>query len=297
MNNQVTLRTSASDNTPTSLSGTQLCRNCHSTYTSGVNLPTPGDTLVRTQANWDNAAYKVACITCHNDASDASTAPASQGRQNMDGSGAIAPNVMAAYYLNGHGASSIDNASTSTDTGSGPTDQTVAVRCDACHNELAAHIGPAKDTTNPYRLDNAVVNFTQTGAVDQWCLGQCHTTTPTHPARHAWRTSGSGAAPAQTKDNTVHTHPTSQVLIPANKDRWFQLPSGSEIPTQDNLTTKSAGARTANSILVCVSCHDPHGVPTAAIARRTFSGASDNGFQMLRYKSGTLLSFCSKCHN
>jgi len=74
------------------------------------------------------------------------------------------------------------------------------------------------------------------------------------------------------------------------------LPSGSEIPVQDNLAAKPAGARTAASLLVCVSCHDPHGVGTASTATRTFSGASDNGFQMLRYKSGTLKSLCTKCH-
>jgi hypothetical protein len=250
---------------------------------------------VRTQSNWDNGSYKVPCVTCHNDGT--------QGTQNLDGSGHLAPDIDVAYYGtgNGHGATGIENASTTTD--SGLTDQTVPVRCNTCHDEGSQHIGTAKDGTNPWRLASAT-NYGQTGGLDRFCLEQCHAQTPSnHPALHAYRTSGSGVAPAQTKDNTVHTHPTSQQLIPAGKDRWLQLPSGAEIPTQDNLTTKSAGARTGASLLVCVSCHDPHGVGTASTATRTFSGANGEAAakkQMLRFDysgigAGTT-PLCAKCH-
>jgi hypothetical protein len=80
-----------------------------------------------------------------------------------------------------------------------------------------------------------------------------------------------------------------------NKDRWFRIP-GAALPVQADLLTKAPVARTTGSLLVCVTCHDPHGVPASPIARRSFSGASDNGFQMLRYKSGTLMALCEQCH-
>jgi hypothetical protein len=294
VNNQVSFRTSVADNTAVNLASTGICVNCHGATASSQGT---GDTLARTQANWDNASYKLPCVTCHNNGT--------QTWQNLNGTGDRAPNIDVAYYGaggNGHGAPSIDNGSTGTDAGTGLTDQTVPVRCNTCHDETLAHIGTAKDGTNPWRFASAT-NYTQTGGMDQFCLGQCHTTTPsTHPARHAWRVSGSGAAPAQAKDNTVHTHPTSQALIPTNKDRWQQLPSGSELPVQDNLTAKSAGTRTAASLLVCVSCHDPHGVGTASTATRTFSGANTEAAskQMLRFNySGTgggTTALCAKCH-
>ena len=290
VNNQVSFRTGVADNTAVNLGSTGICVNCHGTTASSQGT---GDTLARTQSNWDNGAYRLPCVTCHNNGT--------QAWQNLDGTGGRAPNIDVAYYGtgNGHGAPSIDNGSTGTD--SGLTDQTVPVRCNTCHDETSLHIGTAKDGTNPWRFASAT-NYTSTGGLDQFCLGQCHTGTPsTHPARHAWRVSGSGVAPAQAKDNAVHTHPTSQVLIPAGKDRWLQLPSGTEIPVQDNLTTKSAGARTGNSLLVCVSCHDPHGVGTATTATRSFSGANTEASkQMLRYDysgvGGGTTALCAKCH-
>ena len=292
-NNATDLRSTVADNgfVAATLASTQVCVNCHGATASSQGT---GDTLARTQANWDNASYRLPCATCHNNGT--------QTWQNLGGTGDRAPNIDVAYYGaggNGHGATGIDNGSTGTD--SGLTDQTVPVRCNTCHDETLAHIGTAKDGTNPWRFA-AATNYAQTGGLDQFCLGQCHATTPsTHPARHAWRVSGSGAAPAQTKDNTVHTHPTSQALIPSGKDRWLQLPSGSEIPVQDNLATKSPGARTAASLLVCVSCHDPHGVGTASTATRTFSGANNEASkQMLRYDYSGLgagtTALCAKCH-
>jgi hypothetical protein len=294
---QPTFRTSPSVNTGTGLGLTQICVNCHTTYTSG-NVPSSGDALVRTKANWDNTTYRVACVTCHNGGSG------TQGWQNLDGTGNRAPAIEGTYYGNGHGASSIDNAGTTTD--SGLVDQVPPVRCETCHDEASQHIGTAKDGVNPWRLDNTLTNFAQTGALDQFCLGQCHTAAASAPARHAWRVNGSAVAPAQTKDNTVHTHPTSMQLVPqsgapagntVDKSRWFQVSTDNNLAVQADLSTKTPPARTNGSLLVCVTCHDPHGVGTAATATRTFSGANDNGFQMLRYNSGgSLQTFCTKCH-
>jgi cytochrome c553 len=106
------------------------------------------------------------------------------------------------------------------------------------------------------------------------------------------------------KDHTLHTHPTATESVATGKDRWYQvnadgtMPMGGTTasPLIGNLTTKSPTARTAGTLLACVTCHDPHGVGTAPITQRTFSGANDNGFQMLRYKSGTLKNLCTKCH-
>jgi hypothetical protein len=296
----VNFRTTVADNTPAVLSTTQICVNCHTTYTSG-NIPASGDALVRAQANWDNASYKVACVTCHNGGSG------TQGWQNLDGSGNRAPAIEGTYYVNGHGASSIDNASTSTD--SGTTDQAVPVRCETCHYEQGAHIGTAKDLTNPWRLDNALTLFTKIGGLDNACLSQCHTATPaSHPARHAWRVnSEAGGPPAQSKDNTVHTHPTSMQVVPQpgvpagetlSKGRWFLVPSNLEMPVQADLTTKSPGARGTGSLLVCVTCHDPHGVGAAQTPTRTFWGANDNVNSMLRYRERGAVPtpLCAKCH-
>ncbi len=295
VNNAKNLRSTAADNGYVSspLASTQVCVNCHTTYTNaGNNLPSSGDTLVRVQGNWDNAAYKSPCITCHNDSAG------QQAWQNLSGTGDRAPNVMAAYYSNGHGASSIDNASTSSD--SGLVDQVPPVRCETCHDENGLHIGTAKDGTNPWRLDNAVTNFTQTGGLDRFCLVQCHSATAL-PPRHARIVNGTwGVA----KDNTLHTHPTATELVATGKDRWYQIVADTTMPVGGttaspligNLTTKSPAARSAGTLVACVTCHDPHGVGTSAVATRTFSGANDNGFQMLRYKSGTTKVLCTKCH-
>jgi hypothetical protein len=269
------------------LASTQICRNCHTTYTSS-NVPTPGDDLVRAQANWDNATYKVACVTCHNGGSG------TQAWQNLDGTGNAAPNIEGTYYLNGHGATGIDNVSTTGDTGT--TDRVVPVRCETCHDEAGPHIGTAKDGSNPWRLDNALTLFAKTGGLDNACLGQCHSAS-SNRARHAWRVNSEAGGPAaQSKDNTVHTHPTSIGVVPADKGRWFQAPSNPEMPVQADLSTKSPGARGTGSVLVCVTCHDPHGVGAAQTSPRTFWGANDNGYKMLRYRSGNLTTLCSKCH-
>jgi hypothetical protein len=296
-NGQPTFRTSPSINAGVGLGLTQICVNCHTTYAS-ANVPSPGDTLVRTRANWDNTTYKVACATCHNGG------VGTQGWQNLDGSGHRAPAIENTYYGNGHGAASIDNAGTTTDAGL--VDQVPPVRCETCHDELSQHIGTAKDGVNPWRLDNAVVQFAQAGALDAFCLGQCHTAVATSPARHAWRVNGSAVAPAQSKDNTVHTHPTSMQVVPqagappaetVDKSRWFQVPSDTNLPFLGDLSTKTPPARTNGSQFACVTCHDPHGVGAAVTATRTFSGANSNGFQMLRYNANdNATALCAKCH-
>jgi len=288
-NNAKNLRSTASDNgyVASTLAATQVCVNCHGATASSQGT---GDTLVRTQSNWDNNAYKVACVTCHNNGT--------QGWQNLNGTGNQAPNIDVAYYGNGHGAASIDNNSTTTD--SGLVDQVPPVRCETCHDETGLHIGTAKDGTNPWRLDNTATNYTQTGGLDRFCLTQCHSQTAL-PPRHARIVNGTwGVA----KDNALHTHPTANEAVATGKGRWYQVTADTTMPMggttasplTGNLTTKSPAARTTGTLLACVTCHDPHGVGTAATAARTFSGANDNGFQMLRYKSGTLKNLCTKCH-
>src|SRR5512145_671323 len=72
------------------------------------------------------------------------------------------------------------------------------------------------------------------------------------------------------------------------------------MPLEDNLAAKpAAAARSEGTLLVCVTCHDPHGVGTSLVgAPRSFSGVNDNGFKMLRYESAgpTLTPLCVKCH-
>jgi hypothetical protein len=83
-----------------------------------------------------------------------------------------------------------------------------------------------------------------------------------------------------------------------NKSRWFQAPSNLEMPLQADLSTKTPGARGTGSLLVCVTCHDPHGVGAAQTPTRTFWGANDNVSSMLRYKErgAAQTPLCAKCH-
>jgi len=286
-NNAKDLRSTATDNgeVGVSLGATQVCRNCHSSYASSAGT---GDVLVRTQANWDNVSYKVPCITCHN------ASAGQQGTEHLDGTGDRAPNVEAAWSANGHGASSIDNAATWTD--SGGVDQVPPVRCETCHDEVGQHIGTAKDGVNPWRLDNVLTRYASTGGLDNYCLNQCHA--GTGPARHAWIVTGIGSS---SKDNAVNTHPTSTEVVPASpidKSRWFQVPTDAAMPVAADLATKTPPARSNGSLVACVTCHDPHGVGTAPISPRTFSGANDNGYKMLRYRASGVqpTPLCAKCH-
>jgi predicted CxxxxCH...CXXCH cytochrome family protein len=295
VNNAKDLRSTATDNgeVGASLAATQVCRNCHSTTASSEGT---GDTLVRTQANWDNTSYKVPCLTCHNDGA--------QGTQNIDGSGDAAPNIDNVWASVGHGAASIDNSSTTTDSGN--VDQVPPVRCETCHDETGQHIGTAKDGTNPWRLDGALTNYTQTGGLDDFCLTQCHSQAAL-PPRHARIVNGTwGVA----KDSALHTHPTAMQVVPqpgapsgetVDKSRWFNVPSDTAKPLSADLGTKSPPARTDGSLMACVTCHDPHGAGTALISPRTFSGMNTMGAgakKMLRYNpSGAQPTpLCSKCH-
>ena len=304
VNGTVDFRTSLSVATPTGLALTQVCRNCHSTYANAGNyLPSSGDTLVRTKANWDNGTYQVPCITCHNDS--ALAVPQSQGTVRMDGSGNKAPNILAAYYGNGHGASSIDNISTAS---------IPPIPCMTCHYEQGGHIGAGKTAANPWRLDNALTKYAVTGGLDNYCMTACHANAA--PAKHAWIVNGVGAS---AKDNTIRqTHPVSTEAVPQagaplaetlDKSRWYQvtpdtlMPLGgtSVSPASGDLNSEPIPPRLPTSygrLVMCVTCHDPHGVGTAPIVPRTFSGTNDIGFKMLRYKpSGVVPTpLCAKCH-
>jgi hypothetical protein len=85
--------------------------------------------------------------------------------------------------------------------------------------------------------------------------------------------------------------------VGTGKSRWFQLPSDANIPLQGNLT-QQPHTKVSSENIVCVSCHDPHGVAASALPSsvRNFSGSNDNAYKMLRYNNGSLKSLCVKCH-
>jgi predicted CxxxxCH...CXXCH cytochrome family protein len=301
VNNQVSFRnySTPTDNAAVALSATSACNNCHTTSVV-TNETLSGAQLAKN--NWDNTTYKLRCTTCHN----------GTAWQNMNGSGDRGNNVEATYYANGHGAASIDNASTG--TVSGNVQQTVPVRCEMCHREDSAHIGTSKDAINPWRLDNTIYGFTATAnGIDNYCMTQCHANTAA--ARHAWivNTTGTAGGVGWTgKDNTVDTHPSSMPVMPsstvwtgflADMSRWFLVPADGNLPFLDNLPAKAPAARTGNSVFLCVTCHDPHGVGTVLTPTRAFSGTNTEAAGsavMLRYNySGTGLGtspLCAKCH-
>ena len=89
------------------------------------------------------------------------------------------------------------------------------------------------------------------------------------------------------------------------KGRWYQVPDNDNVPLfghlLDEAYDKSSGS---SNYIVCVSCHDPHGVASSALPAsvRRFSGANDDngtvGRKMMRFNfsSGTPTALCVVCH-
>lgn len=276
-NNLKNLRSTPADNgyVGAALETTQVCRNCHTTYTS-ANIPVSGDNQVRTRANWNNVNYWVDCLTCHN-----GTAAGTQATARMDGSGGVAAAIEGTISSMGHG--------------------TVGIGCGWCHAD-SGHIGANRQAgSNPYRLTGYFFSgsyppLTTLGGIDYIC-NYCHEMFV--GIFHYWRVSGSGAYGPTAKKPT-DTHPTTVLAVGSGKDRWYQLPASSHLPLygdlMDNSYIPSGGA---NNYVLCVSCHDPHGVGTSPAARR-FSGQNTDpkGTKALRfnYSSGSPTPLCSQCH-
>ncbi len=283
VNNAVDFRVSVSDNSQARpLGTTQVCRFCHSISTAWTGSGgLSGDNIVRSSANWDNVSYSVACVTCHNNAPSGNTPPDTQGTVNPDGSGNKAPNIDSAYATSGHGTAAINKV------------------CTQCHNAAAGHIGANKVATNPWRL-LAATNHSVNGGLDTFCatgLG-CHSTSA--PDDHTYN-----VAAGESKEPATDTHPTSALAVPAGKDRWYQVPNNDNVPLFGHLLNSGYNKSTGdNNYVVCVSCHDPHGVGTAAlpVSVRNFSGVNNDnnipGRKMMRYdySSGVPTPLCSVCH-
>jgi predicted CxxxxCH...CXXCH cytochrome family protein len=276
-NNAKDLRSTATDNgyVAQALAGTQACRNCHSTYTS-ANIPTSGDALARTQANWDNNAYLLPCITCHNGGSG------TQSYANLNGTGGQAHSVEGTYFASGHGLYGFP----------------APLNCVWCHNTAMGHIGASRPVaTNPWRI--GISSFTALGRMDSYCSTDiCHGSAV--PNNHPWIENGAGYTTAK---EATDTHPTTAASVPAGKDRWFQVPPSVHVPLFGNLLdnnyNKSGGA---NNYVLCVSCHDPHGVAATPLPStvRAFSGQNTDakGNKMLRfnYSTGVPTPLCAECH-
>lgn len=280
VNNAKDLRSTPSDNgyVAATLATTQVCRNCHSTYTS-VSIPVSGDAQVRTQANWDNPGYFVDCLTCHN-----GTAAGTQATARIDGSGGVAAAIEGTISTMGHG--------------------TAGIGCGWCHGDIG-HLGANRPvSSNPYRLTGYFFTgtyppITTLGGIDYIC-NYCHAMFG--PPDHTWRVSGSGAYGPEAK-GAADTHPTTVLGVGTDKDRWYQLPSSPHIPLygdlMDNNYNRSGGT---NNYVLCVSCHDPHGVGASAVPSsvRRFSGQNTDpkGTKALRfnYSVGAPTALCSQCH-
>ena len=278
VNNAKNLRSTATDNgeVGATIGATQVCRNCHTTYTS-ANVPTSGDALARTQANWDNNAYLLPCITCHN-----GTAAGTQATADIGGAGARAAAIEGTYFASGHGLYGFP----------------APLECGWCHSNTMGHIGAARPiATNPWRI--GISSFTALGRMDSYCSTDiCHGSAV--PNNHTWIANGAGYV---TSKETTDTHPTTVPAVGTNKDRWYQVPSSAHVPLfgniLDNNYNKTGGT---NNYVLCVSCHDPHGVGTLPVPStvRTFSGQNTDakGNKMLRfnYSTGAPTALCSQCH-
>jgi ribosomal protein L31 len=279
-NNAKNLRSTPSDNgyVGATLATTQVCRNCHSTYTS-TRITASGDNLVRIQANWDDNTFFVDCLTCHN-----GTAAGTQATANLDGSGGVAHAIEGTLFTMQHGL--------------------IGLGCGWCHYGNVGHIGANRPVgSNPYRLDGYFFTsyppITQMGQID-WSCNYCHAMFSGYD--HTWRVSGTGSSGPETK-GTADTHPTTVLAVGAGKDRWYQLPSSTLMPLYgdllDNNYNKSGGT---NNYVLCVTCHDPHGLGTSPLSSsvRRFSGQNTDtkGNKALRYNysTGTPTALCSQCH-
>ncbi len=275
-NNAKDLRSTATDNGEVSatLATTQVCRNCHTTYTS-AHVPVSGDALVRTQANWDNVAFWLECYTCHNGGPSGAQATA-----NLDGTGGVAAPIEGTYFTMGHGIGS-----------KGYQD------CGWCHDSVG-HIGANRPVaTNPYRL--GIGSFNVLGRMDYYCE-VCHGIYSLSND-HSWRVSGISPYGPTAKVAT-DTHPTTVLSWESDRDRWYhQFPVSTEMPLFGDLLDSSYNrSGGANNYVLCVSCHDPHGVGMAPLTGRRFSGQNNDPKlrKSLRfdYSTGTPTALCAQCH-
>jgi len=235
-----------------------------------------GDTLVRTQANWNDNAFSLECITCHN-----GTAPGTQATAGIGGGGGRAAAIEGTYFASGHGLYGFP----------------APLECGWCHGYVG-HIGAARPVaTNPYRMET-MRDTTVLGELDSYCSADvCHGSDP--PNNHTWIVNGISSTAKEGTD----THPTTTEVVPAGKDRWYQVPSSAHVPLfgdlLDNSYNKSGGA---NNYVLCVSCHDPHGVGATPLdpGVRRFSGQNTdpkgNKFLRFNYSTGTPTALCAQCH-
>jgi predicted CxxxxCH...CXXCH cytochrome family protein len=256
------------------LAASGVCNNCHSTYTTG-NVPTAGTTLAKAQ--WDNTSYKLPCVTCHIGGTG------TQASVNIDNTGNRAHNIEGTYFASGHGLYG----------------SPAPLACGSCHDNVG-HIGSARPTgTNPWRL-TATFLPASNGNFDAACANPaagCHVAASLD---HFWN-----LAKVESKSGT-ETHPTSTLAYPADlsKQRWYLDTGGNDnIVFSGDIAAYPHVFASGTDLVVCVSCHDPHGIGATAMPAsvRTFSGANteatDNN-HMLRfnYTSGTPTALCAKCH-
>jgi predicted CxxxxCH...CXXCH cytochrome family protein len=239
--------TSASDNAPVLFAATGICENCHSTANAaldnGAGLGVGNDLA---KLNWSDNNYKLPCLTCHNKTTG------EQGNTNIDGAGNSAPNIEEHWLVTGHGASVIDNASTTTETpgDNPPVWQTVPVPCGMCHDIASSHFASTgKNTVNPWRLwSGTSFENNDAGLFDIWCAETCHSADP--PANHTWN-----VAAGQTKESG-DTHKTSTDIVP-DSDK-FQVPTAT-MPLEPFLKNKgfNQGGAADTDRFLCIRSHAP----------------------------------------
>jgi hypothetical protein len=260
-NRQIDLRRSAVDNAATAKSTTQICDSCHGGSTAAGTA----------KSQWDNQTVgdyaNVTCLSCHG------TTPANT---KTDGAGGVAPDMAAYWTASGHGKSGIQKA------------------CTDCHGYALKHYG-APATSNPWRLTQPAAG---SGDLDAFCANPAAGCHQSSLLDHFWI-----VAKGQAKlDN--ETHSTSIRAYPSDsyKQRWHNLIADEHVVVSGDIENPYPHAfNSATDNILCVSCHDPHGVGSSVPASRKFAGVFTDNVQeqkMMRfnYRTGAPAPLCAKCH-
>jgi predicted CxxxxCH...CXXCH cytochrome family protein len=214
---------------PPPATNTDRCNNCHSTATA-VGQASSGVVLAKT--NWGTAAYRLACVTCHNASSPA--------WDNVTGVGVQAPGKDARWAVSGHGLAS----GSYTTTGNAAAN----LSCGTCHNETSSHISHVLDDSDRLKSARADAS-TYVDNTSEFCM-DCHAT-----GLGAGNLGVNATSKASVHSGGVNNKYNTSVLAPT------------AFPAYGNVASYAASPG-----YQCAACHDVHGTTKVAMILGTVNG-------------------------